>query len=193
MIQFLTPRARTRLLRVASALSLALLAGTGCADLGEHGILDPQHSNGSSPDLSRIAVYSDGAPQLTIAWAMAWIGPAGGSVRLLDFELIVPPGAVSRSTRFAIRLPVDPGAANHALAEFEPHNVTFAQPVTIRLPYRGTSAEDATSRVLWWSGSSWVAYPTVLLEKDGRLQTTTTHFSTYGTEDPSRGITPLGG
>jgi hypothetical protein len=174
------------------ALAMAGLLSAACAGQdAPTGIEGPQYSSGSSPDLAHIAQYQEGAPQITIAWAMAWIGPAGGTLRLLDFEVIVPPGAVSTRTRFSIRLPVDPHARTHALAEFQPHNVTFAQPVTLRLPYEGTTAEDTDARVMWWSGAAWVPFATEVV--DGRLETTTTHFSTYGTEDTSRGITPLGG
>jgi hypothetical protein len=174
-------------------MMLALvLAGAACAGQDSPTeVSAPQFSSGSGPDVSRIATYSGGAPQVTVAWAMKWIGPAGGTLRLLDFEVVVPPGAVSSTTRFSIRLPVDPQTSGHALAEFQPHNVTFAVPVTLRLPYAGTTAENTDARVLWWSGAAWVPFATEVV--DGRLQTTTTHFSTYGTEDPGRGITPLGG
>jgi hypothetical protein len=173
-------------------LALASLLGASCADLDTPtGVAGPQYATGGAPDVTHIARYANGAPQITIAWAMAWIGPEGGSLRLLDFEVIVPPGAVKAVTRFSIRLPVDPHQATYAMAEFLPHGVTFAQPVTLRLPHRGTTAEHTSARVLWWSGSSWVPFETE--EVDGRLQTTTTHFSTYGTEDPERGIIPLGG
>jgi hypothetical protein len=171
-------------------LVLAGLLGAACADIPER-VAAPQFSSGGSPDVSGIAVYEGGAPQITIGWAMAWIGAEGGTLRLLDFEIVVPPGAVSTRTRFSIRLPVDPHARAHAMAEFLPHNVTFAVPVTLRLPYAGTTAENSDARVLWWSGSAWVPFATELV--DGRLQSTTTHFSTYGTEATSRGITPLGG
>jgi hypothetical protein len=180
--------------RVAGGILIPAVAAVLAASCGETGTpldAEPQFSSGGGPDVSYIARYNDGAPKITVAWAMAWIGPEGGSVRILDFEVIVPPGAVSSRTRFGIRLPVDPQQADRAMAEFTPHNVTFAQPVTLRLPHRGTTAESASARILWWSGSEWVPFATEL--NDGRLETTTTHFSTYGTEDPGRGITPLGG
>jgi hypothetical protein len=171
--------------------ALMALLSASCGDGGSLMEAGPQFSSGSSPDVSYVARYSDGAPSITVAWAMAWIGPEGGSLRILDFEVVVPAGAVSSRTRFGIRLPVDPHQADRAMAEFTPHNVTFSKPVTLRLPYRGTTAEYAASRILWWNGSAWVPFTTEL--KDGRLETTTTHFSTYGTEEPRRGITPLGG
>ena len=192
MIRLPTSRGMRHAARVLAVLCPALLGTTACEELGGREVLTPQYSISGTADIDRIATYRDGAPSLTIAWAMAWIGPQGGSLRILDFEVIVPPDAVSRLTRFSIRLPVDPGISSHALAEFGPHNIQFARPVTLRLPYRGTSAEDATSSVLWWNGATWVRYPTVVLP-DGRLETTTLHFSEYGTEEPSRGITPLGG
>ena len=188
-----TPRVRVRAARVAAVLSLALFAGvTGCDTLTDAAPLDPQFSTAGTADLNRIAVYKSGAPQLTVAWAMAWIGPAGGSVRILDFEVVVPQGALSKTTRIAIRLPVDPWAAEHAVAQFEPHGIQFAKPVTLRLPYAGTSADGTNASIMWWNGSAWVKFASVVLP-DGRIETTTTHFSEYGTEEPSRGITPLGG
>ena len=192
MIRLPTSRGMRRAARVLALLGSVLVGATACEQLGDGNVLTPQFSTGGSVDVDRVATYRDGPPSVTIAWAMAWIGPQGGSVRLLDFEVIVPPDAVSRVTRFSIRLPIDPGASTHAMAEFGPHNIQFARPVTLRLPYRGTSAENAASSVLWWNSSSWVRYPTIVLP-DGRLETTTTHFSVYGTEEPTRGITPLGG
>lgn len=181
-----TPRRLLALLAIA-------VAASAC---GDHAALTapagPQYSSGSAPDISAIAEYRDGTPQFTIAWSMAWIGPEGGSVRMLDFEVIVPPGALAKRTRLAIRLPVDPQHSTHAYAEFQPHGLQFAKPVTLRLPYSGTTADGLPSSVLWWNGAGWDAFPSTLLP-DGRLETTTTHFSTYGTEMPTRGITPLGG
>jgi hypothetical protein len=178
--------------RRSLTLVIAGLLAAACAGHdAPTGVDAPQFSASGSPDAARIARYASGAPQITIAWAMAWIGPAGGTLRLLDFEIVVPPGAVATQTRFSIRLPVDPHERDHAMAEFLPHNVTFAQPVTLRLPYEGTTAENTPARVLWWSGADWVPFESEVV--DGRLQTSTTHFSTYGTEETSRGITPLGG
>jgi hypothetical protein len=65
-------------------------------------------------------------------------------------------------------------------------------PVTVRLPLKGTTAEGSSARVLWWSGTEWVAYPTVTTA-DGRIETQTSHFSEYGTEEPSKGIILVGG
>ena len=186
MIRF-NPRRLLALLALAATVS-------ACSDnAAVTAPVEPRFGpGGSAPDISAIARYRQGTPQFTIAWSMAWIGPAGGSVRMLDFEVIVPPGALAKRTRIAIRLPVDPKHSTHAYAEFQPHGLQFAKPITLRLPYNGTTAEEMPSSVLWWNGGGWDSFPSVLLP-DGRIETTTTHFSTYGTEGPRRGITPLGG
>jgi hypothetical protein len=118
------------------------------------------------------------------------IGPAGGSLRVGDFEIVVPAGAVDREIMFRIRRPVDPRAAERAYAEFSPH-MTFAKPVTIRLPRASTDAEGAPEAV-WWSGTSWVPLETRQTE-DGRIETVVDHFSYYGTARRAKGLTTLGG
>jgi len=175
------------------ALLLLVLSVAACSESGVTEPLRPSFAGrGNGPDLEAIATYRNGPPSFTIAWSMAWIGPEGGSVRMLDFEVVIPPGALERRTRIAIRLPVDPKHSTHAYAEFEPHGLQFRKPVTLRVPYSGTTADQLPASVLWWSGSAWESYSSTVLP-DGRLETTTSHFSTYGTEAPTRGITPLGG
>lgn len=178
----------------AAALTLLTVVATGCADAGPIEPAQPaqQSLTALQPDLSVIAQYRTGVSMLSFGWASTWIGPQGGSLRLLGFEIVVPAGAVTSWTRFTIKLPLDWSGLDRAYAEFLPHNVPFAQPVTLRLPYRGTTAENETPGILWWDGSTWVRYPTTL-RWDGRIETTTTHFSEFGTEDPERGITPVGG
>ncbi len=129
--------------------------------------------------------------QLTLGLALKTIGPQGGRIALRDFEVIVPPGAVKYYTLFWIRLPIDFHGSEFVRAQFGPHQ-SFAAPLTIRLPLRGTTAENSQARVLWWNGTEWVAYPTTSTD-DGRIETTTTHFSEFGTEDPSKGIILVGG
>jgi hypothetical protein len=153
-----------------------------------------QMASAEGSDLSPLARYTSTPPNLLMAFSQRLIGPAGGSVRLFDFEIIVPPGAVSKPTKFSIRLPADPTLAQRVFAEFTPHAQSFAVPVTIRLPYQGTTAEgDSAVHVLWFNGVDWVAYATTLTG-DGRIQTTTNHFSDYGTEENAvnRGITLSG-
>ena len=170
----------------------AVLIGTACADAEPMAPADIAPAfDGSGIDVAPIARFNT-QPNVLVGMAWKWIGPEGGSLRLLDFEVVVPQGAVATSTRFTIRLPVDPKAVDHAFAEFGPHGTTFAKPVVVRTPLEGTTAEGTTPRVLWWNGSEWMPFETVVTA-DGRIETLTTHFSTYGTEDSSRGITVAGG
>jgi hypothetical protein len=147
-----------------------------------------------APDLNVVARFKPGKlPAHVFGSASAWIGPAGGSLKLLDFELVVPAGAVSDYTFFSIKLPLALTTLNRAYAEFGPHHVKFAEPVLLRMPYRGTSADGKSPSIVWWSGTRWVRYQTTLLS-DGRIQTATDHFSEFGTEEnPDRGVTPVGG
>lgn len=121
-------------------------------------------------------------PQFTIAWAKAWIGPAGGRVNFQGFTIAVPPGAVDKVTLFTIRLPVDPNGSERVVAEFGPHNVTFARPITIGFPYRGTSIEGdaANARVVWWN-DGWVDMGGIVSADGSQIFTQTPHFSEYAT------------
>lgn len=183
--------------RGLTALALALLL-SACGDTET--AIEPRVSPRFSESIelhpeeaAQLARYTAGPPQLLSGLALGMIGPRGGSVRLAGFEIIVPPGAVDRLTTFTIYLPVRiPDAAELVMAEFGPHNRIFRQPITIRAPHDGTTAQtDEGTRILWWDGDAWVGYPTRLLD-DGRLETMTTHFSEWGVE-ASRGITTAGG
>jgi hypothetical protein len=119
-------------------------------------------------------------PQITIAWAKAWIGPEGGRVDFQGFTIVVPAGAVDKVTMFTIRLPVDPNGSERVVAEFGPHNVPFAKPVTIGLPVRGTTVEGNTAaHVVWWDGA-WVNMGGGLSADGSQILTQTPHFSQYG-------------
>jgi hypothetical protein len=117
------------------------------------------------------------------------IGPAGGRVRLDDFEIVVPRGAVDRPTVFSIRLKeVGRGERRPAMAEFGPHNQLFNVPVTIILPWSNTDAANARVHVIWWDKKTWVPMPSTFTN-DGRVSTQTIHFSMYAT----CGLTVAGG
>lgn len=170
-----------------------LLAVTSCADDAPvEPLARPQFSL-ESAKLDKLARYQNGPLQITIGLALKTIGPEGGSISLAGFEVIVPPGAVSKATRFSIRLPIDPHASEFVRAEFGPHQ-EFAVPVTIRLPLKGTTSEDYTgARVLWWDGLDWIPFETTPTA-DGRIEAQTSHFSEYGTEDAGyKGLILVGG
>lgn len=177
------------LVAAASVLSLAV----GCAEsdgperlvapVGEPTLARAVGGTVERPTLAPIARFRT-KPQVTIAWAKKWIGPQGGRLEFQGFAVEVPAGAVSKVTQFSIRLPVDPQGSEHVVAEFGPHGSSFATPVSIEFPLRGTSIEGSTApRVLWWDGgkNGWIDMGGTPTDDGGRLRTTTTHFSTFGT------------
>lgn len=173
---------------------LVLLLGLTLLSCGDDSPTEPAAApqfSLESDKLSQLARYRTGALQINIGLALKTIGPLGGRLALGGFEVIVPPGAVDKGTLFSIRLPIDPHASEFVRAQFGPHQ-NFKAPVTIRLPLRGTTAEDTNAHVLWWNGTDWIPYPTTVTA-DGRIETRTWHFSEFGTEDPSRGIILIGG
>lgn len=177
-----------RRLGLTLALALSVL-GAGCADAGSplaarQGA--PAFNTGGSPDLTKLARFRQ-TPQITIAWAKKWIGPDGGRLDFYGFAIEVPPGAVDKVTQFSIKLPVDPHGSERVVAEFGPHNVQFARPVAIELPYRGTTIDGSSwSTIVWWN-DVWVDVGATVTGDGLRLRTLTDHFSTYGTTDQRGG------
>jgi hypothetical protein len=197
----MSPKTRTLFLAVA-ALLVSLTAG--CTDAGTpteltaptggpaaaHAEVQSTTELASANSLDIIARFRT-KPQITIAWAKKWIGPAGGRLDFLGFSVVVPAGAVDKVTQFSIRLPVDPNGSEHVVAEFGPHGKTFARPVTISFPYRGTTIEGSSSpAVVWWNGSAWVDMGGWVTADGSQLSTQTSHFSEYGTTS-ERGGTML--
>ncbi|HEX6040920.1 hypothetical protein [Longimicrobium sp.] len=173
-----------RSLGISLALFLAVVGG-GCSDVDPTGSARPAQVEPAGPSLSAgqlnpLARFRT-RPQVTIAWAKKWIGPEGGRLDFMGFAIDVPAGAVDRVTMFTLKLPVDPNGSEHVVAEFGPHAVKFAKPVSIEFPYRGTTIEgSSTPTVVWWNGG-WVGMGGSVTSDGQRLRTTTDHFSTYGT------------
>lgn len=181
-----------RLPTLVTLLAAMLCIAPACSDLPSASApaATARNSTGGQPDLSRIAVFRK-TPNITIGWAKAWIGPEGGRLDFYGFAIDVPAGAVDRPTMFTINLPVDPKSAEHVMAEFGPHNVTFARPVHIELPYGGTSIEGAVSpEIVWWSPESvWVDMGGTITADGARLRVEVPHFSTYATTDTQQRTT----
>lgn len=173
-----------------AVLGLALFGATcGEGPVTSDPAADRPQLSAQGGDLTKLARYTDGRPKVLLGIAAANIGPDGGRVKLLDFEVVVPPGAVAQSTRFSIKMPADPTGSEYVYAEFTPHGATFAVPVTLILPYKGTTSEGSDVRVMWNDAGTWVPFETSLTA-DGRIRATTNHFSEYGTEEGnSKGIT----
>ena len=148
-------------------------------------------SNGS--DLTVLAQFRQ-KPQITIAWAKAWIGPEGGRLDFQGFSIVVPAGAVDKVTMFSIRLPVDPDGSERVVAEFGPHGAQFKTPVTLGFPYRGTTIEgNANAHVVWWN-NAWVDMGGWISPDGSQVLTQTPHFSEMGTTATRQGgLTASGG
>ena len=182
---------------VAVAATVVSLTA-GCSDAGTPVEARPDAPGISAGKGTTTQVTSDGTfssvnnldiiarfrvkPQITIAWAKAWIGPEGGRVDFQGFTIIVPRGAVDKVTMFTIRLPVDPNGSERVVAEFGPHNVAFAQPITIGFPFRGTSIESdpTNAHVVWWD-NAWVDVGGAVSADGSQVMVQVPHFSEYGT------------
>lgn len=177
---------RFRSLALAACVPLLLLAG--CSDGSPTGTASPlvpdapALSEGSeSLDVSQLARFNQ-PPVVTIAWAKKWIGPEGGRLEFQGFAIDVPAGAVEKVTQFSIHLPVDPKESEHVVARFGPHGATFPVPIIIEVPYAGTSIDGEAGTIVWGNPTTgeWENYGGGTTLDGRRLQTTTTHFSTYG-------------
>lgn len=177
----------------AAAVSLTI----GCTDAPTAVVSDAESvtvafsTESTSPDLSVLSAYKQ-RPSITIAWAKKWIGPEGGRLDFQGFAIDVPAGAVGEVTQFSIRLPVDPKGSERVVAEFGPHGAAFAVPVTIELPFAGTSVEQSESATIVWWNDAWVDMGGTPTADGARIRTSTDHFSTYGTTD-ERGVTTTSG
>lgn len=145
------------------------------------------------PSVERVAAYRTAKVKPQNLWAKAWIGPNGGTLDYSGFRIVVPAGAVSRVTMFTLSLPKE-GVAR-AVAEFGPHNVNFAAPITIELPYAGTTAEGRGAGVLWLDESAgvWARVGGSLTADGQRVQAQVSHFSMYATSEGGGGTSTSGG
>ena len=143
--------------------------------------------------VEKVAAYKVARSKPENLWAKAWIGPNGGTLDYYGFRIVVPAGAVSKVTMFTLSLPKE--GTERALAEFGPHNVTFAQPITIEVPYAGTTAEGGAGGVLWFdeSANAWTLAGGSITADGLRVRTQVSHFSTYGTADFTGGTSSSGG
>jgi hypothetical protein len=136
--------------------------------------------------IQKLASYRAGVADGTFARTV--IGRDGGRLELGAFAVEVPAGAVHRPTEFTIRLPAaGADGSERVVAQFGPAGATFAEPVTIRFPYAGTSIEGEDDPIVVWWNDGWVDMGGVVSDDGSTIQTTTDHFSTYGTTTESRG------
>ncbi|HEV7587588.1 MAG TPA: hypothetical protein VGO40_05610 [Longimicrobium sp.] len=181
-------------LLAAAATMVSLTAG--CTDGGTPvspgAGASPASPRASATAIAQLARFRE-KPISVTGWAKAWIGPWGGRLDFVGFSVIVPPGAVSRVTMFTIKLPADVQGGDHVVAEFGPHNMAFAKPVTIGFPYRGTTLEDdPNGTVVWWN-NGWVPMGGTVSADSSQILTETPHFSEYGTTSSRGGVITASG
>ena len=139
------------------------------------------------PNLDGVARYKGGAPSWSANQNHTVIGAAGGTLRVADFQMIIPAGALDHNTQFHIVLPTDAKEKSRAAGQFGPH-MMFNKDITIVLPYAATDAKVA--QIVWWDEGKWVAIPTSVCDGGKRLCGRTNHFSVYATW---KGVIALGG
>ena len=136
--------------------------------------------------IEHLASFRAGVAHGTFARAM--IGRDGGRLELGAFAVDVPAGAVDRPTEFTIRLPGDgEEGGEHVVARFGPAGATFAEPVTIELPYASTTIEGEDDPIVVWWNEGWVNMGGEVSDDGAIIRTSTDHFSTYGTTTEARG------
>jgi hypothetical protein len=175
---------------------LALAAGCSEMEGPQAGVAPPVEARLSGETTLRalehvetVAAYRETRTKPANLWAKAWIGPRGGTLEYNGFRIVVPAGAVEKVTMFTLSLPKE--GTERALAEFGPHNVKFAQPITIELPYAGTTSEGYAPKALWYDESTklWTDQGGTLSADGLRVTTQVWHFSTYGTAETRGGGT----
>ncbi|HEX8362934.1 MAG TPA: hypothetical protein VF613_22615 [Longimicrobium sp.] len=178
---------RLRRFLVGVVPMLALAAGCSEMDRPRAGMAPPVAARVANETMltlqhvETVAQYRELRTKPENLWAKAWIGPRGGTLEYYGFRIVVPAGAVDKVTMFTLSLPKE--GTERALAEFGPHNVKFAQPITIELPYAGTTSEGYAAKALWYDESTkqWTDQGGTLSADGLRVQTQVWHFSTYGT------------
>ena len=113
---------------------IAMVALAACRDVSGPVDSQPRPTPGSAANLSTradvdVTVLERAHPVGAGVVASATIGPHGGTLVLAGagLTLVVPPGAVSRPTRFTAR--AVPGKL--VAYEFEPHGTTFEVPLLL--------------------------------------------------------------
>ncbi len=137
------------------ALVLAMTAlGLGCGERF------PNEPRTAAPSLEHglllerpapVQVATRVAPLPPGAEASAVIGPRGGVLLLPQAGLIVmvPRGALSSDTRLSVR--AVPGSM--VAYEFEPHGITFEQPVMLLQQFNGTHGVDVSGGIPAFEGA----------------------------------------
>jgi hypothetical protein len=113
-------------------------------------------------------------------YAAKRIGPKGGELKIGDHELVVPAGALDEEVEISASAPTGPRAE----LQFQPHGLTFKQPVEMRISYKGCilpEGDDPALSILY-VGNGWRVLerlPTHDKKAAEAVTALTDHFSGY--------------
>jgi len=191
---------------IGKKLALGLLAGVLAITLGcsADDIMGPGSATmagGGSGDGSAVVILADpqgrpvepGQGEASNGAASVFVKAAeGGVVSCGRFTVVIPAGALAEDTEITISRP-DPMLV---MCELGPHGLQFEKPVTLRIDYSGTAAEDAESELsnfgVYWFNEDAGRWELVGKEIDPGsdvVQAQLLHFSDYG----SGHLTKVGG
>jgi len=112
------------------------------------------------------------------------IGPEGGTVTLGGVSIVIPAGALSEEKTITIEenpsdYPEIPSSIERrgSVWAFLPHDLVFASPVTITIPFTGSATDDLKLFTAQYEGS-WVATPNATVQ-GGSMQARVGHFSYF--------------
>jgi hypothetical protein len=167
----------------ALAAALLLLAG-GCGETPHPTLAaeptPPAALLGGLLDLDGVLKFT-GAPSLLAPRSASKriVAAEGGFVELHGFRVDIPAGALPADTVVTIHLPTDHLLAKRLVAEFGPHGVQFATPVTLTFPLAGVSLTGAPIEVARWENGGWTSLGGTVDPVANTLSSTTPSFSTY--------------
>lgn len=85
------------------------------------------------------------------AYGAKAIGPKGGEIKVGDHLLTVPAGALDRTVTIGVLAPTGPRAE----LEFQPHGLTFREPVEVRISYKGCIVPADADLSVLYVGNGW--------------------------------------
>ncbi len=171
---------RSKNFRIAAILALALSLLIGCSQ-------SPMESStvADNPE-PRMLARSSASPAAQLSSTNLYLEQVipsltGGSLFLLDVNIIVPPLAVNNDTIFSISIP-DPA---YFYNEFGTHGLQFNVPVTVIMSYRDAdlgNVDESTIRLAWFDEyyQSWRDMPCVVDQVNKCVTGELSHFSSYG-------------
>lgn len=152
---------------------------TGAANAARSGRTLTSRARGGSDSLSLFACAADSVADS----ASAVIGPLGGQIKFGPHTLIVPPGALLRSTTITATAPGD----GYVDAVFQPQGLHFLLPAQLTLSYAQCSpAPDHQPSITYLQsllGDILDILPSLDNPSKGQVVAPITHFSVYAVAD----------